>query len=155
MKFLLWFAFITTIVFSVGCTYTGKKETQKQPAEKIIIETYQKNGKTYYVKESRKSFKQRGQASWYGQAFHGRRTASGEKFNMHAMTAAHPTLPLSTYVRVTNLENGESAVVRINDRMPKHKNRIIDVSYAASKELGMYRAGLVQVEVERVYLRER
>ncbi len=89
-----------------------------------------------------------GIASWYGPGFHGRRTASGEIYNMYAYTAAHRTLPLGTYVRVINLENGKSVVVRINDRGPFKKGRIIDLSYAAAKKIGMLEKGTARVRLE-------
>ena len=89
-----------------------------------------------------------GVASWYGGKFHGRTTASGEPYDMHAMTAAHPSLPFGTKVRVTNLENGRSVVLRINDRGPFAKRRIIDVSRHAAEHLGFLRAGLARVRVE-------
>ena len=91
-----------------------------------------------------------GLASWYGKRYHGRRTASGERFNMNAATAAHPTLPFGTHVRVTNLANGRSTVLRINDRGPFVKRRIIDVSRAAAGELGFINDGLTQVRVQVV-----
>lgn len=87
-----------------------------------------------------------GIASWYGPGFHGRKTANGEKFSTHEMTAAHKTLPFNTYVKVTNLENGKSTIVRINDRGPYSKGRIIDLSYAAKEEIGM--GGLAHVKLE-------
>ncbi|MDD3353087.1 septal ring lytic transglycosylase RlpA family protein [Zoogloea sp.] len=93
------------------------------------------------------SFREKGAASWYGKAFHGKRTSSGEGFDMYAMTAAHPTLPIPSYVRVTNLANGRSAVVRINDRGPFHPGRIIDLSYAAAHKLGYAEKGHAQVEL--------
>jgi rare lipoprotein A len=91
-----------------------------------------------------------GLASYYGRAHDGRRTASGERFDMHAMTAAHPTLPFGTRVRVTNLYNGRRAVVRINDRGPHKGKRIIDLSYAAARELGLVGAGVAKVRLEVV-----
>src|SRR5262245_66003415 len=91
-----------------------------------------------------------GVASYYGRAHDGRRTASGERFDMHAMTAAHPTLPFGTRVRVTNLTNGRRAVVRINDRGPHKGKRIIDLSYAAARELGLVGAGVAKVRLEVV-----
>jgi rare lipoprotein A len=91
-----------------------------------------------------------GLASYYGSAHDGRRTASGERFDMHAMTAAHRTLPFGTRVRVTNLYNGRRAVVRINDRGPHHGKRIIDLSYAAARELGLVGAGVAKVRLEVV-----
>jgi peptidoglycan lytic transglycosylase len=84
-------------------------------------------------------------ASWYGAEFHGKRTASGERFNMYAMTAAHKTLPLSSYAEVTNLKNHRSVIVRINDRGPYHGKRALDLSYAAAKELGIRGTGSVQI----------
>ena len=93
---------------------------------------------------------QYGYASWYGGKFHGRTTANGEKYDMFAMTAAHRTLPFDTWIRVTNLENGRSVVVRINDRGPfkDKKKRIIDLSLGAAKELDMLEAGVVKVRLE-------
>ena len=85
-------------------------------------------------------------ASWYGADFHGNRTASGERFNMYAMTAAHKTLPLSSYAEVTNLKNHRSVIVRINDRGPYHGKRAMDLSYAAAKELGITGTGSVQIK---------
>ncbi len=92
-----------------------------------------------------------GYASWYGPGFHGRRTASGEIFNMYDYTAAHRTLPFGTRVKVTNLKNGRSVIVRINDRGPARKNRIIDLSYQAAKKIGMIRDGIVKVRVEVIH----
>ena len=90
---------------------------------------------------------ERGTASWYGKKFHGRRTASGERYDMHDLTAAHPSLPFDTNVRVVNTDNGRSVVVRINDRGPFVNNRIIDLSHAAARELDMVQAGLATVEL--------
>jgi rare lipoprotein A len=98
--------------------------------------------------DSSVGYKERGVASWYGKKFHGRPTSSGERYNMHAMTAAHKSLPLPTIARVTNLTNGKSVIVRVNDRGPFVKNRIIDMSYAAAIELDMTTAGTALVEVE-------
>ncbi|MBN3767220.1 septal ring lytic transglycosylase RlpA family protein [Burkholderia sp. Ac-20365] len=95
-------------------------------------------------------FRQLGLASWYGLGFHGRRTANGEHFDMYAMTAAHRTLPLGSYVRVTSLANSKSIVVRINDRGPYARGRVIDLSYLAATELGMHRAGVAKVAIECV-----
>jgi rare lipoprotein A len=91
-----------------------------------------------------------GLASWYGRAHHGQRTASGERFDMHAFTAAHRTLPFGTLVRVINLENARTVVVRINDRGPYARGRVIDVSHAAAQALGMRSGGLVRVRLELV-----
>ncbi len=88
-----------------------------------------------------------GIASWYGRKFHGRKTATGERFNMYALTAAHKTLPIPSYAQVTNLENHRSVIVRINDRGPFVGNRLLDLSYAAAKELDMHREGSGKVEI--------
>lgn len=107
-------------------------------------------GKTYYLIADERSYKERGLASWYGKKFHGRRTSNGEIYDMYAMTAAHKTLPIPSYLRVTNLNNGKSAVVRVNDRGPFHSDRIIDLSYAAAQRIGILGAGTGSVEVEIV-----
>lgn len=104
-------------------------------------------GKTYKVMSSSKGFKERGDASWYGTKFHGRLTANGERYDMYEMTAAHKNLPLPTYVQVTNLDNGKKIVVRVNDRGPFHKGRVIDLSYAAASKIGMLKKGTARVEV--------
>ncbi len=108
---------------------------------------YELAGKRYVVLASAAGHVERGVASWYGPTFHGRRTATGEIYDMNAMTGAHPTLPLPTWVRVTNLQNGRSVVVRLNDRGPFSSNRIIDLSRAAAEQLDMIRAGTAMVEV--------
>ena len=96
------------------------------------------------------SYRERGLASWYGRKFHAQKTAIGEPYDMYAMTAAHPTLPLPSYARVTNLANGKSVVVRVNDRGPFHPGRIIDLSYAAAYRLGIAQKGSGEVEVESI-----
>jgi rare lipoprotein A len=93
-------------------------------------------------------FHQTGRASWYGRFFHGRRTANGERYDMHALTAAHKTLPLGSYVRVTNPDTSRSVVVRINDRGPYVRSRVIDLSYAAAKAIGMQHLGTARVKIE-------
>ncbi len=108
---------------------------------------YKVNGKWYSVLDSSKGYVKRGIASWYGKKFHGHKTSSGEIYDMYAMTAAHKTLPLPTYVRVTHLENGRSVIVKVNDRGPFHDDRIIDLSYAAAKKLGVTAKGTAVVEV--------
>ncbi len=105
-------------------------------------------GKTYHLIENEAGYKERGIASWYGNKFHGHKTANGETYDMYAMTAAHKTLPIPSYVRVTHLDNARSVIVRVNDRGPFHKGRIIDLSYAAAKKLGITSAGTGKVEVE-------
>jgi rare lipoprotein A len=108
-------------------------------------------GVTYLPDTSNRPYQQRGLASWYGEKYHGNRTASGEVYDMYAMTAAHTTLPLPSYARVTHLGNGKSVVVRVNDRGPFAGGRIIDLSYAAAHKLGMISAGQAEVLVERVF----
>jgi len=108
---------------------------------------YEVDGVTYHVMDSAKGYEAEGTASWYGEEFQGRRTSSGEPYDMYAMTAAHRTLPLPTYVEVTNLENGRVVVVRVNDRGPFHADRIIDLSYAAARKLGIVGPGTARVRV--------
>lgn len=111
---------------------------------------YEVFGKTYTPMLASLNFRQRGVASWYGRKFHGQRTSSGEPYNMYGMSAAHPTLPIPSYVRVTNLSNGRTVVVRVNDRGPFHSDRIIDLSYTAALKLGYVGQGSAQVEIEQV-----
>ncbi|MGH8460850.1 MAG: septal ring lytic transglycosylase RlpA family protein [Stenotrophobium sp.] len=113
-------------------------------------QTYEVLGKTYEVMDDAHGFHQRGYASWYGQKFHGHKTASGERYNMFAMTAAHKTLPLPTFVRVTNLANHKTAIVKVNDRGPFHSKRIIDLSYAAAAKLGIIGHGTSMVQIDTV-----
>ena len=93
---------------------------------------------------------QHGTASWYGPGFYGRKTASGEIFTKTQLTAAHPTLPMGTKLRVTNNDTGESVVVKVNDRGPFHGNRVIDLSHAAAKTIGMIQSGVCSVKIERI-----
>ena len=107
-------------------------------------------GKRYYPMSGDHTYSQTGVASWYGKQFHGRKTAIGERYDMFAMTAAHPTMELPSYARVTNLSNGKSVIVRVNDRGPFLGDRIIDMSYAAAVKLGYHKAGTARVKVERI-----
>jgi len=109
--------------------------------------SYVVRGKRYYVRDSNTGFTQRGIASWYGTKFHGRRTSSGEPYDMYAMTAAHKTLPLPTYLEVVNLRNNKRVIVKANDRGPFHDNRIIDLSYAAATRLGITASGTGLVQI--------
>ena len=118
--------------------YSGSKATQRP---------YRIAGKRYYPMASASGYVEKGQASWYGRKFHGRKTSNGETYNMHAMTAAHKTLPMNTWVRVENLENGKKVTVRINDRGPFVAGRIIDLSYKAARRLGMVGPGTARVKV--------
>ena len=107
-------------------------------------------GRKYVPFQSLTAYRQRGLASWYGRKFHGKPTSSGERYDMYAMTAAHTILPIPSYARVTNLSNGRTVVVRVNDRGPFHPDRIIDLSYAAAYKLGYVAAGSTRVEVEAI-----
>ncbi len=109
--------------------------------------SYEVFGQRYHVLASADGFRERGIASWYGPDFHGGTTSSGERYDMYAMTAAHKTLPLPSYVRVTNLANGKSVIVRVNDRGPFKRGRVIDLSYVAAAKLDMIRDGTATVEV--------
>jgi rare lipoprotein A len=111
---------------------------------------YEVFGKRYTVMDSSEGYRERGVASWYGTKFHGNLTSMREPYNMHAMTAAHKSLPLPSYVRVRNLRNDKTVVVRVNDRGPFISNRIIDLSYAAARRLDMVRDGTSLVEVEAI-----
>ena len=108
--------------------------------------SYKVAGKQYRPTKKIEQFSQTGKASWYGPGFHGKKTSSGERFDMNTLSAAHRTLPIPSYARVTNLSNGKSVVVRINDRGPFHGNRVMDLSKAAAKELGFIHTGNVKVE---------
>ena len=107
-------------------------------------------GKTYTPQLDEQPAKQRGRGSWYGKKFHGQRTSSGEPYDMYKMTAAHPTFPIPSYARVTNMSNGKSVVVRVNDRGPFHSDRIIDLSYTAALKLGYIGHGSAELEVQRI-----
>lgn len=112
--------------------------------------SYEERGKRYHVLNTAIGYQEKGKASWYGTKFHGRRTSSGEAYDMYKMTAAHKTLPIPCYVQVTNLDNNKKIVVRVNDRGPFHEGRIIDLSYAAAKKLGISDTGTGNVEVHTV-----
>src|SRR6056297_2496992 len=115
---------------------------------------YEVMGRRYYVMNDARGYRERGVASWYGTKFHGRLTSSGEPYDMYAMTAAHKTLPLPSYVRVTHRGNGRSVVVRVNDRGPFIGDRVIDLSYAAAVRLGMHNEGTAPVDVEIITPRQ-
>ena len=159
---------IIPLVFTEGCASHSRYRDSGPSAEinvakipnaipKIEEQTsagnpssYTVNGKTYYVKKSSHNYVERGIASWYGTKFHGRKTSNGETYSMYKMTAAHKTLPIPAYVEVTNLNNGKSVIVRVNDRGPFHENRIIDLSYVAAKKLGIAGMGTGLVEVRSI-----
>ncbi|NPA10859.1 MAG: septal ring lytic transglycosylase RlpA family protein [Epsilonproteobacteria bacterium] len=141
-----------------GCasrsSYIGSYHSEVLPSSSIKEPTkkpYMVNGKVYYPLQSVPvGWTQRGIASWYGPNFHGRYTSNGEVYNMYALTAAHKTLPMNTMVKVTNLNNGKSVVVRVNDRGPFVAGRIIDLSYAAGKRIGLDVTGTAPVKLEVV-----
>lgn len=159
----LWFCLLITVL--TGCSTTrdgpGKQTAvidippdampKAEPkSDRGNPDFYHVNGHRYFVLQSGEGYQERGIASWYGKKFHGRSTSSGEPYNMYAMTAAHKTLPLPSYVEVTNLQNGRKAVLRVNDRGPFHDNRIIDLSYAAAQKLDIVNSGTALVEVKTI-----
>ena len=119
-----------------------------EPLHRFANRTYIALGNTYTPQTTRRTHSEEGLASWYGRRFHGKKTASGEPYDMYAMTAAHPTLPIPSYARVTALDSGKSVVVRINDRGPFHSKRVIDLSYTAAHKLGYLKRGSTRVRVE-------
>jgi rare lipoprotein A len=139
---------------SPSSKYSAKMVEDGEPVPKgggrySVGKPYSINGQTYVPTESA-GYRVEGVASWYGPDFHGRQTANGEIYDMHSISAAHPTMPLPSYARVTNLDNGRSIVVRVNDRGPYARNRVIDMSIGAAKALEFYGYGLARVRVEYV-----
>ncbi|MDC0602471.1 septal ring lytic transglycosylase RlpA family protein [Aliiglaciecola sp.] len=126
-----------------------------EPYLAASLRPYTVLGKHYRPLKTAKGYEKTGIASWYGQKFHGHLTANGEVYNMFAMSAAHKTLPLPSFVRVTNLANGKQAIVRINDRGPFHQKRIIDLSYAAAMKIGVLDTGTAKVKVEVMHVDEQ
>jgi rare lipoprotein A len=127
---------------------------KSEPHNKWTSRPYQVLGKKYYPMATAKGFEEAGSASWYGQKFHGHKTANGEIFDMFGLTAAHKTLPLPSFVRVSNITNGKSAILRVNDRGPFYGDRIIDLSYGAAKKLGYHQYGVADVKLEVLYVNE-
>ena len=121
-----------------------------EPLHRFANRPYEVFGKKYVPLTSVQSFHQRGVASWYGKRFHGQKTASGERYDMYAMTAAHPILPIPSYARVTSVRTGKQVIVRINDRGPFHSDRVIDLSYAAAYRLGLIGTGSGEVEIDAI-----
>lgn len=139
----------------VGSHYLKKATAENAPyqappikGKRKVGNPYTVLGKTYYPISTSDGYRAKGIASWYGKDFHGKLTANGERYNMYDYTAAHPTLPIPTYVRVTNLKNGRSLVVRVNDRGPFLKSRVIDLSYRSAQALGMAEDGTAPVLLE-------
>lgn len=131
---------------------TPEPTPRDEPLAGFANRNYVVFGRAYTPETGRRLRREEGIASWYGRKFHGRKTATGEKYDMYAMTAAHPTLPLPSFVRVTNLETQKTIVVRVNDRGPFLRNRIIDLSYAAAAKLGFARKGSARVAIETIML---
>ncbi|WP_370461035.1 septal ring lytic transglycosylase RlpA family protein [Paraglaciecola sp. L1A13] len=129
-------------------------EPEFEPYALANLRSYTVLGKHYTPLKTGKGYSATGGASWYGQKFHGHLTSNGETYDMYAMSAAHKTLPLPSYVRVTNLKNGREAIVRVNDRGPFHDSRIIDLSYAAAMKLGMLSTGTTQVKIDVIHIDE-
>ena len=161
-----WATVLVTAAMFVGCAGPSVDRAPKRPPDLGSVPDavpkveprsasgnppfYEVYGRRYHVLPTASGYRERGVASWYGEKFHGRRTSSGEPYDMYAMTAAHKTLPLPAYVRVTNLENRRSIVVRVNDRGPFVDNRLIDLSYAAAVRLDMITEGTAMVQVEAI-----
>ncbi len=129
----------------------GNPGVPEPPSKRGNMAFYEVFGRRYHTLPTSQGYRERGVASWYGAKFHGLPTSSGEPYDMHAMTAAHKTLPLPTWVEVHNLRNDRRIIVRVNDRGPFVGNRIIDLSYAAAREIGMVEAGTALVEVRALH----
>lgn len=141
------FGALALLLAAGGCSSSRIPGPTGTPYRAYLVgQPYQIGGRWYHPREDF-DYDRTGVASWYGADFHGRRTANGETYDMGALTAAHPTLPMPTIVRVTNLENGRSVVVRVNDRGPFAEDRIIDLSRAGARELGFEQNGLARVRV--------
>ncbi len=154
MKFILYSALVLlgmTLTACGGPTYHVKVMDQPSSTQTKVKPTqraYEVNGKRYQPIPSAHGFVEEGIASWYGKKFHGRKTSNGETYDMYAMTAAHKTLPMNVHLKVTNLDNGRSTTVRVNDRGPFVRSRVIDLSYSAANELGVVGPGTANVRIE-------
>ncbi|MCY7297125.1 septal ring lytic transglycosylase RlpA family protein [Alteromonas sp. a30] len=166
------FGLISILVLS-GCVSSGGRYSQRNDSaphrlpsnittqdakpvyedyNQVNSRSYEVLGKRYQPLQTGKGYEAVGRASWYGQKFHGHLTANGEVYNMYEMTAAHKTLPIPSYVKVTNLDNQQTAIVRVNDRGPFHGNRLIDLSYAAARKLGILKTGTAHVKLQVVHV---
>lgn len=138
-------------IFPVDVSHIKEPVPKVEPKSKYgNPETYSVFGKKYKTMQTSNNFSQTGIASWYGTKFHGRKTSSGEVYDMYALTGAHKSLPLPTYAKVTNLDNNKSIVIKINDRGPFHDDRIIDLSYAAAAKLGVLHKGTANVKLSAI-----
>jgi rare lipoprotein A len=166
------FSLFIIALLTVGCAPKGRYDQHQDSAPKIIpqevttqdaIATYQiyaqanmrpytMRGVRYRPLNTGKGFSDKGHASWYGQKFHGYLTSNGEVYDMYKMSAAHKTLPLPSFVRVTNLKNDKQVIVRVNDRGPFHRGRVIDLSYAAALKLEMLEIGTAEVKIDVIYV---
>lgn len=162
--------FIVTSILLSGCASKGRYDLKDDvaPEQPLTVEhvedaqpkyepysrggnkDYSLRGNHYQIIKDVSHFSEEGYASWYGQKFHGHMTSNGEIYDMYSMSAAHKTLPLPSYVKVTNIDNGKTAIVRVNDRGPFHPGRIIDLSYAAAYKLGVIKTGTAKVKIETV-----
>lgn len=144
-KKILLFCLLISLSACSRKVYQGNYQGKSQIA---TMRPYKVYGKTYYPRKVNVGYTEKGKASWYGPGFHGKKTSNGEIYDQHSFTAAHTNFPMNTIVKVTNLENNKIVVVRINDRGPFAKNRIIDLSNAAAKELDMTQKGTADVQLE-------
>lgn len=141
---------LSSLLLLNGCS-TSSVNLDKEPLSRYgNIDSYTVFGKKYYTINTSKGYSEIGDASWYGKKFHGKLTSNRESYDMYGISAAHKTLPLPSYVKVTNLKNKRELVVRVNDRGPFHGNRIIDLSYGAAKKLDMIEDGVTKVKVESI-----
>lgn len=166
-RLIIQFIILCMVALLAGCSHVSRRDG---PPDFYVDETkipnavpkveplsrignkpyYDVFGRRYYVMRSSAGYEERGIASWYGTRFHSHRTSNGERYNMLAMTAAHKSLPLPTYVLVTNLKNNKQVIVKVNDRGPFEANRLIDLSYVAAKKLGMLGHGTAYVDVKSI-----
>lgn len=154
--FLMLSAFMLTACGTPTPTYKVRVyDTPSQPSTKPTQRPYSVNGQRYQPIASSEGYVEEGIASWYGKKFHGRKTSNGETYDMYAMTAAHKTLPMNVHLKVTNQNNGRSTIVRVNDRGPFVRSRIIDLSYTAAKELGVVGPGTAPVRIEALGYKDK
>lgn len=148
--FFTLFVACTLALAGCGKSTVAAPEVYSTSSKPKIARSYTVWGKEYKTLASADGFIQYGKASWYGKDFHGRKTANGERYDMYGMTAAHKNLPFGTILRVTNLTNGKAVVVRVNDRGPFVKGRVIDLTHSAASKLGMLGPGVVRVKIEAI-----